>query len=654
LQVVEGAQARRSVVAVGRRRLAILVLVLGLAMLASQPPASATETRVRDTQRLLGDVQLQRLEVRLSDGSLARGDVIRFPETAPGVELRSHLARGTVAGTETMATLASRVTGQGGIAGINGGYRFPRDPWGAPNGLFVDRGRLEQGQAVNRRGDPTGRGMVGWGTSNRLVMDRIQVTHAYTRRAFGLPPAAIDELNRQPWRATGEVLLYTDRFGTAIQVPAESTVVVLTGLQLASTGTSTGEVLRVQQVTEPIAVTVAPGEHVLVGTGPRSVELADLSFTEPIDITTTITPEATPAGAWDALSGGVAGGQLLVRDGQRRPVEEWVEFAAFGSDHALARQPRTAIGRTGRGEVLLVTVDGRQPGWSVGLTVRELADVLLALGARDAVNLDGGGSTAMVVQGRTRNRPSETGRAVMDGIFVHVPQPPAERAYTTACSTEVVLVDLRFVDVPGTTHELAIGCLATWRVTTGVTPTTYEPAGAVTRAQMASFLSRWIDDHAARGTGRPLPTTAANPFLDVAATSAHAEAIARLSAAGVISGRTPSSFAPAASVTRAQTATMVAQAIEHSLGVALPTGRDTFVDDNGSVHESTIDRLAAFGIVTGVGGFDYRPDAPVSRGAMASILMRATGDLVDRGVAVPPGDGPVLAGVDEPTATAEG
>ena len=66
---------------------------------------------------------------------------------------------------------------------------------------------------------------------------------------------------------------------------------------------------------------------------------------------------------------------------------------------AAARHPRTAVGIAENGaRLLLVTVDGRQQPYSDGMTLRELAMLMLALGARDAINLDGGGSTTMVVK----------------------------------------------------------------------------------------------------------------------------------------------------------------------------------------------------------------------------------------------------------------
>ena len=81
---------------------------------------------------------------------------------------------------------------------------------------------------------------------------------------------------------------------------------------------------------------------------------------------------------------------------------------------ATGRHPRTAAGFAANGrKLIIVTVDGRQAPYSDGMTLRELANLMLALGARDAINLDGGGSTTFVVasQGdgplRVVNRPSD-------------------------------------------------------------------------------------------------------------------------------------------------------------------------------------------------------------------------------------------------------
>ena len=110
----------------------------------------------------------------------------------------------------------------------------------------------------------------------------------------------------------------------------------------------------------------------------------------------------------------VGGGPQLVKDGQLRvgTVRE-----GFSSAFA-ARNPRTLAGVTRRGKLLVVTVDGRSRR-SVGVTLTEAARLMRALGARDALNLDGGGSTTMVIDGELANRPSDgRERAVSDALLV--------------------------------------------------------------------------------------------------------------------------------------------------------------------------------------------------------------------------------------------
>ena len=69
--------------------------------------------------------------------------------------------------------------------------------------------------------------------------------------------------------------------------------------------------------------------------------------------------------------------------------------------------PQTVVGWTSGGDVLLVTIDGRRPGYSNGMSDRGAAAFIRALGARDAIGLDGGGSTTFVVRGHVVNRPSD-------------------------------------------------------------------------------------------------------------------------------------------------------------------------------------------------------------------------------------------------------
>ena len=96
-----------------------------------------------------------------------------------------------------------------------------------------------------------------------------------------------------------------------------------------------------------------------------------------------------------------------------------------GSASFIARNPRTAVGiaKDGR-RLLLAVIDGRQKGYSDGMSLRETAVLMLALGARDALNLDGGGSSTLVYTDSAglhlANHPSDAGgeRTVGDALAV--------------------------------------------------------------------------------------------------------------------------------------------------------------------------------------------------------------------------------------------
>ncbi len=108
-------------------------------------------------------------------------------------------------------------------------------------------------------------------------------------------------------------------------------------------------------------------------------------------------------GAWQVLTFGPA----LINDGQ---------VTVSSSDEvgrAMTSNPRTAIGQISEGHYLLVVSDGRTKE-SAGLSLRQLAELMQSLGAQIAYNLDGGGSSTMVFQGRVVNNPTTNGRSLRE------------------------------------------------------------------------------------------------------------------------------------------------------------------------------------------------------------------------------------------------
>jgi hypothetical protein len=103
---------------------------------------------------------------------------------------------------------------------------------------------------------------------------------------------------------------------------------------------------------------------------------------------------------WPGLFDAVGGTPILVQDGS-------IAVSHTCSGSLCRANPRTGIGVRADGKILLVVVDGRRKSWSLGPTMFAFAKIMRDLGAVQALNLDGGGSTTMVVNGEVVNKPSD-------------------------------------------------------------------------------------------------------------------------------------------------------------------------------------------------------------------------------------------------------
>lgn len=187
-------------------------------------------------------------------------------------------------------------------------------------------------------------------------------------------------------------------------------------------------------------------------------------------------------------------------------------------------------------------------------------------------------------------------------------------------------------DLPdaGVTHGDAILCAAGYGVVTGFEDGTFRPGEPVTRGQVASLLARWLE--VAIGASLPVPDEP--PFTDTAGTT-HAEAIHALASFDVLDGRDDDTFGPGEPLTRGQLAAVILRAISVAdvlrVGGPLPPENDEvdFTDIAGTTFEAPIRALAGVGVVQGGGDGAYLPDVTVSRGQLATFLMRAA-DYLDR------------------------
>ncbi|MGW1026519.1 phosphodiester glycosidase family protein [Streptomyces sp. NPDC002577] len=362
-------------------------------------PAGVT---FKQSKRTLGDGEPVRIHV-LSVSPVARAKVVG----AHGKTLR---------GSATVRQIASTA---GAVAAVNGSFFDIRSGEhfggyeGDPLGVYGTGGRLLS-EAANGR---TALILGGSGVRPRIT----ELRSATTVTSSDGAGRTVDGINRKPGWILGCGGVGGDRLaGTSQEVTAPRQGALCTdgseiidfrpqwGATSPSAGSGSVEAVldsrgRVTRLRTPAGGPIPAGGRTLVGTGKGATWLrAHAKTGRTLKVTNRVTD---PAGRTVGGSGVtiIGAGPALVRDGR-----VWINAAANGySDSALkSRHPRTVAGVKSDGTLLLVVMDGRWPGKSVGATFAEAARILVSLGAVDAVNLDGGGSSTVVVDGEVRNHPS--------------------------------------------------------------------------------------------------------------------------------------------------------------------------------------------------------------------------------------------------------
>ncbi len=135
------------------------------------------------------------------------------------------------------------------------------------------------------------------------------------------------------------------------------------------------------------------------------------------DETATTADQLVADGVWNTLSFGPA----LLENGEIVSGIDDVEVDTnFGNHSIQGEQPRTAVGIIDANHYVFVVVDGRSPGYSAGVTMTGLAEIMQGLGATTAYNIDGGGSSTMYFNGEVVNNPLGKGeeRGTSDILYV--------------------------------------------------------------------------------------------------------------------------------------------------------------------------------------------------------------------------------------------
>ena len=113
----------------------------------------------------------------------------------------------------------------------------------------------------------------------------------------------------------------------------------------------------------------------------------------------------------------VAGGPVLIQDGQIKISNN--EEQRFAGKQINDKHPRTAMGYTADGHIVVMVVEGRNPGIAEGANLTQLAQFLQSIGCVEALNLDGGGSSTMLVNGKETIKPSDkTGQRPVPAVFI--------------------------------------------------------------------------------------------------------------------------------------------------------------------------------------------------------------------------------------------
>ncbi|MFJ4523584.1 phosphodiester glycosidase family protein [Streptomyces sp. NPDC088810] len=345
------------------------------------------------------------------------------PKTFDGSIEATH--DGNVAQRETTSAVARKLNS---LVGVNGGFFVMSPGDGVPgtmSGIGAYQGELESMAAGSRSAlliedgghsiriaDLTSTATARAGKAAYPIQGINRVPG--TVRDCGRPGSTPSEL---PWqdvtcRLADDMVRFTDAFQADLPAGPGTQVVLDASGRVLSAGARGGR--------------VPEGGHVLQGVGRAADWLT--AHAEPYRRIKVSEVVRTAGGGRVALDGDdsiVSAAPTLVKDGRidiDAAAEGVVdpEYTSFGYAWANVRQPRTMAGIDRRGRLILATVDGRLKNGSEGFTLYEAAAFMRSLGAVQAMNLDGGGSTAMAVNGTVVNHPSDAAgeRAVGDTVQV--------------------------------------------------------------------------------------------------------------------------------------------------------------------------------------------------------------------------------------------
>lgn len=280
------------------------------------------------------------------------------------------------ANLQSRRSISSMAKNNNIIAAVNGTYFKPQT--GVPLGTLMIDGKVYTGPVYDR---------VALGIfEDGFDVARVQLNASIEGSGVKVK---VDNIN-QPRMLSTYVLVYTPEWG-----------------KYSPYAPKYGMSLRVAdgKITKASANPLVIPENGYVISGPKKL-LQPLLKDKEVKLDIKTIPE------WKNVKHIISGGPYLVKDG-----DVFVDMTAQKLRAIGGRNPRTAIGYTSDHNFILVTADGRE-GSSIGMTLMELANFMKSLGCIGAINLDGGGSTVMYVNGSVVNKPQVKGGIPLSNALV--------------------------------------------------------------------------------------------------------------------------------------------------------------------------------------------------------------------------------------------
>lgn len=290
------------------------------------------------------------------------------------LEIKPEIASNYLNSRVKIRTIANRT---GAIAAINGGYFKPQT--GVPLGALVINNEILTGPIYNRAA-------IGINSDGTYSIGKTNIKFFLQNKKMNLK---IDNIN-QPRMLSTYALIYTGRWGKNSPPPPKygSNAVIENGM---ITGVYKGSVL----IPNGGYVLSAPDDVIKKIKGQKNL-VFKIEYPEAFQNSEHI----------------ISGGPFLLKDG-----EIYIDTNEEKLNSINGRNPRTLIGYTENNSLVLVTVDGREK-YSVGMSLLEAAKYMKKLGCINAINLDGGSSSVMYLNGKITNTPPTEGGIPISGALV--------------------------------------------------------------------------------------------------------------------------------------------------------------------------------------------------------------------------------------------